>query len=73
MKLLELGVFDELAKPLCLEEMLARAPLRGRDSEAQRVIVDERKTVLSKTEYKFLRVCEHAGIVLSHEALFARV
>ena len=95
-RLLELGVFDYLAKPFCLEELLARIRVALRtqqalsrtpprevrfqsgelsiDFEERRVMVGERQVALSKTEYKLLRVlAEHAGMVLSHEALLARV
>jgi DNA-binding response OmpR family regulator len=95
-RLLELGVFDYLAKPFCLEELLARVRVALRtqralsrtppremrfqsgdlsiDFEERRVMVGERDIALSKTEYKLLRVlAEHAGMVLSHEALLARV
>jgi DNA-binding response OmpR family regulator len=95
-RLLELGVFDYLAKPFCLEELLARIRVALRtqqalartpprelrfqsgeltiDFEERSVMVGERQVALSKTEYKLLRVlAEHAGMVLSHEALLSRV
>ena len=95
-RLLELGVFDYLAKPFCLEELLARIRVALRtqqalartpprevrfqsgelsiDFEERRVMLGERQIALSKTEYKLLRVlAEHAGMVLSHEALLTRV
>lgn len=44
------------------------------DFEQRAVTVDGRPVALSKTEYKLLRtLAEHAGMVLSHEALLARV
>lgn len=44
------------------------------DVDRRSVTVDDRQVALSKTEFKLLRtLAEHAGMVLSHEMLLARV